>query len=536
MALEAGSGGTAPQRKPRDRKVVVKKGGDADRTTSKVDNVQSRQAPGRTGFAPQQQSGGPSIGDLARGAGREVAEFNRDVGEDILSIPKGIGQLVANLRHTDMEDVRNLPRDLVGEGRRMGEQFIENWNDPVRYADEHPGFFMLDLIGAAAPAGRLINKGRAANWASEAGELDIGAAWNQLLKRPTHSPTGELTPEGTLVRDILDQTSLGGGRQAARMSDEAEAAIMRRQAARRNLENEMSDFPGRGGGGVRDDPTFNTRTITRNQGSTAIPNWKRGENMPYEPGRPRGEFGNAQNVIEQEVRSGGPTDPYSMPYDESVSGLDDLLASRPPGRARKRDVQAESHLTDAQEAGVQDDFASWLNEQAPPRRPYEARGTAQGLVGWDENPNDFWYHYGDADAFESTARRGLDPDFAGRNGPAAAGVHFAPDPYTYRPIGDRPKYVYRTRRDRVNAQRRAEDDWYSEDLIPSEDLEAFMGPGEWKAVRELIQELPPGVRQTTLERLIDDLNARGTPQGQGRFVPSYSQRDPNRERFMNRRV
>lgn len=159
----------------------------------------------------------------------------------------------------------------------------------------------------------------------------------------------------------------------------------------------------------------------------------------------------------------------------------------PEGRERMTaDMAAEAAGRRPSDADINDDFARRLmggaDAQAGKVRatPAAVRGRGQVSLAWDDDPKAYGWHYSPAESHEGIRRGGLDPQFKGRHGPMAEGVHFAPDPETYRPVGDQDWNVYRVRRENIpDPVTRSTDDFFTRSRIAPEHIEVYEGPGRF---------------------------------------------------------
>jgi hypothetical protein len=136
----------------------------------------------------------------------DVSDFSTGTVRDVASIPQGTIDLIKGL-------AVSTPLDVA---KQAGSEIIKNWSDPVRYANEHPGFFMMDLAGMGAGAaglGKAVSSAakRAGVTVPEFFASDVGAI-GPLGKR---LETGELPTILTYKRQIggtASSPSLGSAR------------------------------------------------------------------------------------------------------------------------------------------------------------------------------------------------------------------------------------------------------------------------------------------------------------------------------------
>lgn len=162
--------------------------------------------------------------------------------------------------------------------------------------------------------------------------------------------------------------------------------------------------------------------------------------------------------------------------------------NRPFGEARGRDrmvadMQAEAAGRRPSDAAINDDFARRLGEAGktrPRANPAEIRGRGQVSLAWDDDPKAYGWHYSPAENAEGIRTGGLDPQFKGRHGPMAEGVHFSNSPETYQPVGDRAWNVYRVRNENIpDPVQRSTDDFFTRSRIDPRNIEVYEGPGRF---------------------------------------------------------
>ena len=173
--------------------------------------------------------------------------------------------------------------------------------------------------------------------------------------------------------------------------------------------------------------------------------------------------------------------------DPALSKLVDQIGrgyqpNEPSGRERMvADMQAELEGRRPSDANINDDFAQRLAGKV---RRTPIRGRGQIASRWDDDPNQYRYHYSPEENFEGIQRRGFDPEL--KKG-YSKGTHFMNSPNEYPAIGDNAQNVYRVRRDAVpDWQNVSDDDFYTQRRIPSNDVEVYTGtpetPGSWSRV------------------------------------------------------
>lgn len=110
----------------------------------------------------------------------ETSEFFEDTARDIASIPSGL------LGILDVLNTGATP-GMVLEDTAAG--LVDQYSDPLQYADEHPGFFMMDLLGLMGAASKA---GQAAKWADARLASGAEAVAPETIMIPKPSALGEL--------------------------------------------------------------------------------------------------------------------------------------------------------------------------------------------------------------------------------------------------------------------------------------------------------------------------------------------------------
>jgi hypothetical protein len=183
----------------------------------------------------------------------------------------------------------------------------------------------------------------------------------------------------------------------------------------------------------------------------------------------------------------GRTMPRIKGTDPRVKSVTDRI-----GRGRMAaDNAAEAVGRRPSDADINDDFAKRLmvaQQAETPRagkvKRTSIRGRGQVASRWDDDPNQYRYHYSPEENFEGIRREGFRPDL--KKG-FSQGTHFMDDPNAYPAIGDDPMNVYRVRRDAVpDWQNVSSDDYYTRRPIAANDVDVYTGtpemPGTWGRV------------------------------------------------------
>lgn len=86
----------------------------------------------------------------------EVSDFSTGVLGDVKDLAVGYGQNAAAVAQDPIASLKNTPSDLMAMGKGM----VHDWTHPLEYANRDPLWFMLDLMGAGAIAGKGMGVGR----------------------------------------------------------------------------------------------------------------------------------------------------------------------------------------------------------------------------------------------------------------------------------------------------------------------------------------------------------------------------------------
>lgn len=368
---------------------------------------------------------------------------------------------------------------------------IEQWSDPMQYANEDPLWFGLDLLGGlgladnaamglarnAAPAGRRL-------LAEEIGGGDIFDAWAALTRKPISDNQGQLTREGALMRDILGESpTLRGDMQPPTMSDEAASAIEARFRNIADTQREMQSFAGQMPRRTYDQDIYQSTITKGGEGGVVVPDRKTGE-LPYQ----QETFGAGRQW--QELGRGDDT-PHEWDY--AATDFENQLAA-PEARPTLAELVTMRSQGDIGQIGT--DFGDWAYRIDSPESAESIRG-------------------------------GFDP----AQSPTGK-VYFSNDPYATYDLSDRATAqgaggefnMRRVPRELTTMEQPGE--WVSDSFIGPENIWEFTNQG-W---RQLVEPEP----QTTMESLVDELAAEGTPEGYGRFVPPGYRPETGLEDFMDR--
>jgi hypothetical protein len=151
--------------------------------------------------------GTPNLLEAAATPGNVLIDYASDVYSDLDQTLRDLITSAPGVLETLSGSSAVTPDQVLGE---MASGMVETYSDPVGYANEHPGQFLLDLVGLAVAGGPALRAAKALDWADETGSVGaVGRSMDagdfEVVSDPNriHSPGASplfradmATPEG----------------------------------------------------------------------------------------------------------------------------------------------------------------------------------------------------------------------------------------------------------------------------------------------------------------------------------------------------